>query len=170
MQQTGQVYWCRGHVSRKKDSVDAFVDAVMIARLEREDVAQALAGSVGDKARAQEVREQIRKVELRKRRFERDYYEADGEGLSVTEFRRLVQRADAELANLQQEESQLVGTDVAALLGSQAAEGWRTASVHVRQAVVRALCTVTLLHTGRRGPSKRSIFDPQSIVFDWFIK
>lgn len=168
MQQTGTVYACIGHMSRTMRLVDEFVEAVFIARLSRADIAEALAEGAEDKARLAEIRAGLRQAMARKTRFLDDYFGHDeGEGLTLQEFRKATAMADAEIAELEREERKLVRPDVAGLLGPDPADRWGSASVHVKQAVIRALCTVTLAKTGRKGPNQRKMFDADSVRFDW---
>jgi len=162
---TGQVYYCPGHLARKREPVDELVEAVMLDRLGRSDVLEVLADGPDNKERLADLRQEVATLLARKQKWEAERFD---DLLTASEFRRLTDRADARIAELHREQAKLVAPSAASLLlGTDPAARWNAASVDAKQTILRAFCTVVLRHTGRQGPKQRARFDPRSIIFEW---
>ena len=153
--ETVRVYRCRahsGHLNRVAGPVDAFVSAVVVARLRRDDLAALLAAEAPDTAPLHE--------EARGLRARLDTLASD---LGIEE-RMLAQRAAALEARLAEVNDKIAAAGRTSALSSVASapdpgSAWLALDVASQQAVARELCTVTLLPA----PTGRKPFDPTTV-------
>lgn len=158
-----RTYRCRaskGHMSRAAEPVDAFVEAVVIARLERPDAAELLVdGQVPD---LDDHRERL--TALRGRLDELATALADGL-LPLDAVRRESDRLRRELTTT---EAAMHSIDRSAVLGDlvrsrDVAETWGRLDLDRRRAVIDCLMVAHLLAPGRG----RREFDPETVQIEW---
>lgn len=149
-------------VSRDADQVDELVRDVVVARLGRPDAVELLtAGDDPEQARAAAEMARLRARLAEARRLV-DEDRLSLESLADLESRTLPRLRRAEAAARPR---RVLPDAVSDLIGADASARWALLSTSTRRAVVRALVTVTLLPTGRRG--RFSAFDPTSVRIDW---
>ena len=145
-------------ISRNADHLDAFVAAVVIARLNRPDANELLVDSVTPDVRI--LQDQAQMLRLRLEQIAEAF--ADGD-IGPAEWKASRERANARLADV---EAQMATHDRAPilrpLLAADAGEVWAGLDVDKRRAVIGALLRVVVQPT-RRG----SQFDPAHIDVEW---
>ena len=156
-----RVYVCRasGHLSRLAEPIDDLVTAIVEARLARPDLADLVAADDPEMA---ELTAETAAVRARIRRIETDY--GSGE-ITARVMREQTEKQRTALAAVERRLAELTrASRLAAVVGApDPVAAWRSLDVPVRQNVVRALMTVTLL-AGRPG---RAAFDPETVAIDW---
>ena len=152
-----------GCTARKQEWVDAYVEDVIVARLEQPDVLDVFRADDTDAAAAAQ-----REVAVLRAQW--DALMAAGErgpdagGLSVAAVARLeppllAKRADAE----RRAHPPTVPRYVADLAGDDARSRWEALTMPQRRQVIRTLCTVRI-HRARRGVRT---FDPSTVTVQW---
>jgi site-specific DNA recombinase len=149
------------HVSRRKDSVEDFVTAMVLARLEQPDLAELMAPSADDEGESRTAAAEAAEL---KARLEAFYDQAAAGGLSPAaltriEARLLPQLADAEKRAQRSHSAPLLQ----AVAGPSAADRWQQLKIEQRREVIDLLCTVRIL---RGTPGARS-FDPTTVDVQW---
>jgi site-specific DNA recombinase len=161
LNRTVEAYRCpKGHVTRRRAWVDAFIRDLVVARLSRPDAADLLARSDD----AAKVREALAEVAvLRSRLYEAaDAYAAGGiDAMQLTRItatlRPKVEAAEAATRTTSDEPI------LAFAIGADAAKRWEALALEQRRAVIRVLLTARLLPT-RQGVR---VFDPESVQVTW---
>lgn len=156
-----RIYVCRAskHLSRLASPIDELVVGTMEARLALPDVAELVA--ICDPQIA-ELSAEAAAVRARIRRIEADY------GAGEITARIMREQSDRQRTGLVAVERRLAAltrsSRLAAVTGApDPVSAWRRLDVHIRQAVVDALCTVTL----QRGRPGRGAFDPETVEICW---
>ncbi|WP_298712802.1 recombinase family protein [uncultured Micrococcus sp.] len=144
-------------LTRKLEAVDEVVEAVIIARLEREDTALDLAADPSVERQAREVRD----AALARLDNAADQY-ADGT-ITARQLARITDRLKPELgaaeARLQRLQSSSV---VHGMTGPGAGKAWRAAPLEKKRAVLNELASITILPSG---PGVR--FSPEQVRITW---
>jgi DNA invertase Pin-like site-specific DNA recombinase len=162
-----RIYKCkRCHMSRRADPVDAFVEAVIVARLDRSDVVDLVAV---DTARGVDVAALRREAgELRARLDVLADALAEGE-MTRDQFARANRKILDRLAEVEGRLTEAGSSHVlAGLRGPGAGQRWLTSDdIAWRRAVLVALVQVVLhpVKTGR--PKKGERVDPTTVDFRW---
>lgn len=155
---SGRIYRCRKakHLTRLADPIDAWVTAVIEARLARPDLADLLTGENPELGSLQAEADALR---AKVRRIEADY--GDGE-ISARQMREQVERQAAELRRIDRRIAELTRTSrlAAVVADEDPVAAFRALDTPARQGIVDALATVTLL-PGRPG---RRDFDPATVA------
>jgi site-specific DNA recombinase len=162
---TRTVYRCSapgtGHVARSAVPLDEFVSAVIIERLSRPD---ALATLTHDEAQPDMEELRIEAVTLRQRLGEAADTFADG-AITAAQLAKITARVQDRLGDV--EATMARSTRLGALAGFAGARDpgkvWAGLPIDRRRAAVRALMTVTVLPSGKRGNQ----FDPDLVRIDW---
>lgn len=157
-------YRCRLRfcVSRRADELDEFVEAVVIERLSRPDLAAALAAEADDPAvstAGEEVARLRAKLDEARRLVDADRLTL--ESLADLEARTLPRLRAAE----KRAQPRHVPAVVFDLAGPDAAQRWAAASVSARRQVLRALMDVRIGTAPARGPG--SSMDEDSVRIVW---
>lgn len=155
-------YRCQnGHMARNMALCDEYVVAVIVARLQRPDVAELFRVQADDGDSAREAQASL--LGLRERLEEFVKSAARGE-LSASS---LVKIEEHLLPQIEAAEDRVRALAVAPLVaevaGPDAPQAWEALELIQKRDVIRALVTPRLQRQGR-GPKK---FDPTKIVFDW---
>jgi len=140
--------------------VDAYVEALVQARLSQPDVVQALARRDDVEVEAW----QERAVALRDRLavIEADY---DDGVIDGRRYRTASAKVQAELDEVERKQASLITEATGGLLvGPAPADEYAVASVDVRRAVLNVLVESVTLHPTMRG---RKTFDPDSVQVVW---
>lgn len=162
---TRTVYRCsgigRGHVARSAEQLDELVNAVIVGRLARADVADLLHDDA-DKEDLVDVRAEA--VALRHRLNEAADAFADG-NINATQLARITGKVQKQLATV---EATLAngakGSVLSGIVGAKdPVKAWKSAPIDRRRAIVKALLTVTVLPSGKRGNG----FDPELVRVAW---
>lgn len=164
VQHRAPTYSCRAchRVARRQAEVDAWVEAVVMARLSRPDALDELTGpGAAEVRREAEQRVAVLDAELVSARE----MLARGE-ITVGDMAAFRRGWEPRMADAQAAARPVVPEGVAAMVGPDAGGLWAAASVRVRRAVVDALVVVTILPTGRRGGAPRP-FDPDLVRVEW---
>jgi hypothetical protein len=155
-----RIYRCRahlGHLTRVAGAVDAYVEAVIAARLRQPDLAGLLAPPTPDTA---PLRTEAQALRLRIEQLA-DNIDLDELTLArrVRALQKRLEEINAKLAQAGQK-----GALDAVLAGPDPGGRWLAMSdIAARQAVARELCTVTLLPA----PTGRKPFDPSTVDITW---
>ena len=155
-----------GHVSRKAEAVDDYVEAILVERLSRPDAAVLLrpppAHIDTDALHAEGV-------ELSQRLDQLADAHADGD-VTLSQLTRGSERMRVRLAEVQHVLADAVrGDPLAGLVGPDVdvLAAWRRLDLGRRRAVLDTVMVVTVLPwTGRRGPGG-SRFDPDGVAIEW---
>jgi DNA invertase Pin-like site-specific DNA recombinase len=149
-----------GHFARMAEPVERFVSQVIVARLERPDAAELLAGDArpdahSTRAEAQAVRERLESIAI-------DF--ADGT-LTSSQLRAATERLRARLRDLESELADAGRVDVLGGLVSadDVVAAWEGLSIGHRRAVIDTLCTIRLLPVGRGTRT----FRPETVSIEW---
>lgn len=146
------------HVSRKEDDVDAFIEAVTVARLSQPDVLELLAGDDdGDKEASAEAAE--------KRARLNGFYDAAAAGeVTPAALARIEARLLPEIEAAEKRARAVAAAPVVAdNAGPDAADRWGALPITVRREIIDAMMTVEILPAGRG----RRVFDPSSVRIVW---
>lgn len=156
-----RVYQCQksAHLSRSAEPIDELIEAVLVARLRREDLADLLAGEAPDVA---PLRSEAATLRLRLDQATTDY--ADGM-LTARQLHVATERLTARLAGVEQALADAGrGSRLAPLLAAaDPGQAWLDADLPTRQNVLGTLAVVTLLPSSRG----RAPFDPESVRIEW---
>ena len=147
--------------TRSRSHVDAYVLAVVRARLAQPDVADLLA--VDHEPEVKELTAQIQRLRDRLERVNQDYDEGIIDGLR---YRTAAERVRAELTATEGKRAALSGglSGTTSVLGApDPVEAFDAASLMVRRRVIDALLDVRL-KPGKRGSKT---FDPDSVILTW---
>lgn len=157
-----RIYTCKAfrHVSRVADNVDELVEEVILARLERDGVVEALSATPDPSAALLDEGDV-----LRARLDELAGLYADG-ALTAAQVSTATERIRDRLADVERD---LARTDrpepVRSLLGSgNLREAWQAADMETRRLVVAELVLVTIPKLQGGG---WKVFDPESIQIEW---
>lgn len=157
---SGGRYRCRNgaHVNRSQGPVDAFVERVVVERLRRPDLADALTGDVDTAPLLAEVEKQKRRL----RRAEDDYRNELIDGALYKAIRN-----EARVALRKAEDALSAATSAApassVLAASDPAAAFPVADLRARREVVDVLMTVHL-HPGQR---YTRTFNPETVEIRW---
>jgi site-specific DNA recombinase len=157
---SGDRYRCpHACVNRSQKPVDAFVVAVMRARLARPDLADLLA--VEEDPRTRERAAEVARLRQRLIKIEGDY---DAGHIDGKRFAIATEKARAELATAEAALLRVTATGAAVMLRSaDPVATFDAAPLMLQRAVVHALCTVRLYPA----PRGRKTFDPETVKIDW---
>lgn len=147
--------------TRSRSHIDAYVLAVVRARLAQPDVADLLA--VDHEPEVKELTAQIQRLRDRLERVNQDYDEGIIDGLR---YRTAAERVRAELTATEGKRAALSGglSGTTSVLGApDPVEAFDSASLMVRRRVIDALLDVRL-KPGKRGCKT---FDPDSVILTW---
>ena len=147
--------------TRSRSHIDAYVLAVVRARLAQPDVADLLA--VDHEPEVKELTAQIQRLRDRLERVNQDYDEGIIDGLR---YRTAAERVRAELTATEGKRAALSGglSGTTSVLGApDPVEAFDSASLMVRRRVIDALLDVRL-KPGKRGSKT---FDPDSVILTW---
>lgn len=156
------------HVHIGSDDTDAAVEALVIERLKKTDLAAALAAAAATDDSSAELAERTReRTDLLARRDELEEAVAEGT-LAVAAFGRAVERVEARLAAIDEAIATLsASSDAPPLAEIATAEsvetGWGSADLMRRRRIVQHLMTITV-GPGRHGAKK---FDPDRLRVTW---
>lgn len=154
----GAAYTCPGchRVRRAVHHVDAFVEAVVVARLSEPDGPDLLAGDPDALREARDAAEALRaRLDLAA-----DQY-ADG-AITADQLRRITARLRPRLDDAEARARAAAPAPELAAVANGAAAAWGDTPLEARRAVINALMTVTILPSG---PGQR--FDPERVVISW---
>jgi len=153
---SGDRYRCpHACVNRSQKPVDAFVVAVMRARLARPDLADLLA--VEEDPRTRERAAEVARLRQRLIKIEGDY---DAGHIDGKRFAIATEKARAELATAEAALLRVTATGAAVMLRSaDPVATFDAAPLMLQRAVVHALCTVRLYPA----PRGRKTFDPETV-------
>ncbi|AEK37662.1 hypothetical protein CVAR_2317 [Corynebacterium variabile DSM 44702] len=155
----------KGHYSRAREPLDAYVTETLLARLERDDVTELLARSTGAVDAVDDLTR--RRDELRQRLASLDEQVAVGR-LSVDRYTTVASRVEDQLASLDAElASHVVDTDGVLASLAEAPDvrmWWSDAPLDQRRALVDATMTVTV-YAGMTGGR----FDPDTVKIEWKV-
>ncbi|HWJ65367.1 MAG TPA: recombinase family protein [Nocardioides sp.] len=158
---SGQRYRCRhgGHVNRAQRPVDRFVEAVLVERLGRPDLADLLAGAGVDTAPyLAEIDRQKRLIRRAEADYKAELIEAADLKSTREGARTALRAAEDALANLSRSSS------AASVIGSPDPAGAYLASdLTARRAVLDFFVTVRL----RPGHRYSRAFDPETVEIEW---
>lgn len=144
-------------LSRKMAPVDEVVEAVLVARLSREDAALDLSPDPGMWREATDRREAV----MARLDEAADQF-AEG-AISGRQLARITARLEADLERVNRELQSLGGSGVLrGMTGAGAAEAWEGATLDRRRAILRELMTVTVLPVG---PGVK--FSPEHVQIEW---
>ncbi|HRO30596.1 recombinase family protein [Citricoccus sp.] len=152
-------YGCPGcnRLTRKLEAVDEVVNAVMIARLSRPDVALDLSTDPSALRDAMDARDAI----AARMDTAADEY-AEGT-ITARQLARITDRLKGELETAERRVAQLQPVQILdGMTGEGAEAAWWAASLEKRRAVLREVATVTILPTG---PGIK--FAPEQVRIDW---
>lgn len=167
------VYRCSGqqrHVIRSAERLDAYVQEAMVARLQRPDAANLLAGDRAEDA----ARVRVELQALRGRLDELGAAFADGD-ITATQLREGSGRLRANIAELEEELGATVAVSALDGLAGEAdvADRWEGLDLHRRRAVLGVLLRVTVLESPRgRPPGWRPgepYFREDSVRLEWLV-
>ncbi|HEY3924960.1 MAG TPA: recombinase family protein [Acidothermaceae bacterium] len=148
-----------GHVARAAPPLDEYIGAIVVERLKRPDILDALTAQSGTDTT--ELRAE--RVALRARQNEAAETFADG-GISAGQLARISTRLTKRLEAIEAELAAATrSTAISELAGPRAAELWKRAPIDRRRAVIAELLTATVLPSGKRGRE----FDPDLIRIEW---
>lgn len=162
-----RVYYCKqtggGHPTRIADPLDRYVTDLVLARLSRGDVLEALAENNGDAEAAGALAAQ--RDQLRQRLADLEDQATLG-NIAMDQFGRMNAAIGAQLAAVEGQLVDLAGQDNA--LGALAAvddvrQWWVDASLDMRREVIRTLLTVTVEVT----PRHQNRFNPEYVTVEW---
>lgn len=153
-------YRCQGHVMRSRTQIDAYVTAVIKARLARPDIADLLPSK--DEPRLAVIREEIGKHRAKIARAQRDY---DAEVIEGRDLKRVRDAAEVAITQLEGERIRLsAGNSAGAVLqASDPVTAFTNGDLGTRREVIDALCEVQLV-PHPRGVKK---FDPETVKIVW---
>ncbi len=144
-------------IRRKESDVDAVVEGVMVARLQKPDALSALAA--GDPAEARRARADVAALEARLELAADEY--ADG-SITGAQMRRITERLrpkiDFARSAANRAEPSAVISNVA---GPDADARWKAAPLEVKRSLIEMLLTITILPAGPGKP-----FDPEHIKIE----
>lgn len=155
----------KGHYSRAREPLDAYVTETLLARLERDDVTELLARSTG----AVDVVDDLtrRRDELRQRLASLDEQVAAGR-LSVDRYATVATKVEQQLDRLDDELASHVVDDDGVLASIAEAPDvrlwWSDAPLDQRRALVDAIMTVTV-YAGMTGGR----FVPDTVTIEWKV-
>ena len=161
-----RIYKCKScHMSRRADPIDAFVEDVMVERLNAPDFAEfrVVSGSTMDVAplrvEAQELRTRLDTLA--------DAF-ADGD-MSRDQFARANTRTHDRLVVVEGKLAEAGRGDLlASVSGPAAGDRWLDSEdIRWRRSVMAAICAVTLAQPSIGRPSRSQAFDPDSVLIDW---
>jgi hypothetical protein len=156
------------HVHIGSDDTDAAVEALVIERLKKTDLAAALAAAAATDDSSAELAERTReRTDLLARRDELEEAVAEGT-LAVAAFGRAVERVEARLSAIDEAIATLsASSDAPPLAEIATAESveawWGSADLMRRRRIVDHLMTITV-GPGRHGAKQ---FDPSRLRVDW---
>jgi len=157
---SGGRYRCReAHVNRSQGPVDAYVTAVIAARLALPDVQDILTPVT---AAAAPLADEVARVRARLTRNDADY---DAGFIDGRRYKAARDKGEADLRRAQSALAAVQASSEAApvLTAPDAAEAFLGASLAVRRAVVDLLATVTI----GRGARGSKTFDPETVRIEW---
>lgn len=148
-----------GHITRMSESIDAYVLAVLRARLGRPDLADTLA--VPDSEATRLLAEDVKRLRARLEKIEADY---DADLIDGRRFAVATAKVRAELTTAEAARARLAGgAGLGSVLGApDPVAAFDGAPLGTRRAVMDLLCTVTLL-PAQRGHK----FDPETVQIEW---
>lgn len=156
-----RVYICRAskHLARGADQIDEVVERVMVGRLRKPDVLDALLSTDPHVAA---LREEVAALRLRADQISADYGDGliDARAHRVASERVTLRLGDAEKALASAGRSSGI---VGVLSQQDPGAAWLALDVSARQAIARELVSVTLLPVG----GGRRPFDPESVQIEW---
>jgi len=157
---TGQRYYCAGHVARTIAPVDAYVSALIQARLSEPDILSAFAPT--DNVESQRLAAEAARLLLRIETVASDY---DTGVIDGARYKIATDRVTAELANVNAVRiRRATSQDAASILSAgDPAGAFEAASLDRRRAVANALITV-LVHPAPRGSKT---FRPETVEVIW---
>ena len=162
-----RVYRCRvkGHCQRDAESIDAYIAAIMVERLSRDDVADLIA--TRPDVDVAKLREEEKALHERKKglALKAAVGTIDDEMLAVAtaEIRRRLGEIGDQLRTVTTESplADFVGAD-------DARKVWKGLGLGRQREVIRTLANITLLPVGRgRRPKSAPPIDPDTVVFNW---
>lgn len=168
----GTCYTCTGHVTRKADSVDRFVEDVVMHVLARSDLRELVC--VREETSADEIRELEADITRQRRRIERAEGDYARDLIRAEDLKRA--RDVAETAIREAEARVRALSDAPALPSvvrqMSPTEAFREAGLDAKRAVISLLCDVYLTKTDRaknaRNAGRGIPYDPSEAVrFDW---
>lgn len=168
----GVCYTCTGHVTRKADLVDAYVESVMEAVLSRPDLASLVCvRRPGDAGEAREIEAEIKRQRGRIERAEADYAR---DLIRAEDLRRARDVAEAAIRGAEARLRALADAPQPPAIVREVApaEAFREADLDAKRAVVDLLCDVYLTKTDRarnaRNAGRGIAFDPsEAVEFRW---
>lgn len=151
----GVCYTCTGHVTRKADAVDAYVQDVVLAVLKRPDFTDLVCvRRDADRQRAQELRREITALRDRVERAERDY--AD-DAIRAGDLARVRNRCEAKIAEATSELAGLgAGGKAPVEFATDPAAAFREADLDRKRRVIDLLCDVYLTRTDRSENARKN--------------
>lgn len=152
-------YNCRkcNRVRRKKTDVDELVEAVLVARLERPDGPDLLAG---DPAGSREAAERVEALQARLDLAADNYAEGS---ITANQMTRITAKLRPQLDDARARlRLAAPSPDLARFSAGHVREAWETAAIEIKRAVISMLVDVTILPAGSGGR-----FDPDSVRIDW---
>ncbi len=159
---SGNRYRCAdGCYSRSGTDIDPFVEAVVVERLARPDLADLLT-STGSTERAGELLAEARQLRERLTTVEADY---DAGLIDGRRFATATEKIAAKLQAVETERARLLaGAGPAGILTAPSpADAYRASSLMIRRATVEFLAEVTLRPT----PRGSRTFDPGTVEITW---
>lgn len=164
VQHRAPTYSCRGchRVARRQAEVDAWVEAVIVARLSRPDALTELTGPDAAETR-REAEERV--AALRAELVQAQGMLSRGE-ITLGDVASWRRGWEPRMAAAEAEARPALPPGVAGMVCPDAGALWDAAGVEVRRAVLAALVVVTILPTGRRGGAPRP-FDPDLVRIEW---
>lgn len=146
-------------VRRKQESVDAVVEATMIARLSRPDAVAAIAKDA-HKGEATRLRKEIRAVDT-KLNVAADQFASDA--ITAQQLKRISERLRMSRSKLERQlESVTPRKSLAALAVDDVARNWEHAPMQLKREAIEAFMTVTIMPSG---PGQR--FNPEDVQIVW---
>ncbi|MBM4536275.1 recombinase family protein [Rhodococcus hoagii] len=158
-----RMYRCSGstgHISRKAEPIEEYVEAVIVERLSRPDALRLFAPSVEG-----ETRDLSAEADTLRRRLDDLAVDYAEEVLTRQQFRTVNERVRARLAEIEAEMAAVGAGDliVPILTGGDVAASWAGLSVARRRAVIDTLTEVTIHSVGRGVRT----FRPESVEIAW---
>lgn len=147
-------------VSRKKELVEDFVTAVVVARLALPDAIELLQAPES----GAEVADALAEVRAKRARLEGFYDAAAAGEVTPAALARIEARLLPEIDAAERRARSNLGSPlVSSIVGADVEQVWAGLQVEQRREVMAALVDVTVLPTGRG----RRTFDPQSVRISW---
>lgn len=159
---SGNRYRCRAgaHVNRAQGPVDAYVEAIILERLRRPDLAQTLLSpDVDTEPHLAEIERQKRLIRRAEDDYRAELIEAADLKTTRDTARRLLREAQEALANL----TRVSATSTSVIGAPDPAAAYVEADLITRRAVLDLLLTVRL----RPGHRYSRTFDPATVRIEW---